>query len=65
MASYIGLDGSEFKRGDFDDSLAEIFSAENPCSLEQASCSQKEDAELPGDISPVVKQNPDKELIEG
>ena len=65
MASYIGLDESEFKRGDFDDSLAEIFSAENPCSIEQASCSQKVDAELPGDISPVVMQKPDKELIEG
>lgn len=65
MASYIGLDGSEFKRGDFDDSLAEIFSAENPCSTEQASCSQKDEALLPGDISPVAEQNPDKEFIEG
>jgi hypothetical protein len=65
MESYIGLDGSEFKRGNFDDSLAEIFSAENPCSLEQASCSQKEEAMLPGDISPVAEQNLDKEIFEG
>lgn len=65
MPSFIGLDGSEFKRRDFDESLAEIFSAENPCSLEQASRSQKEDAMLPGDISPVAEQNPDKEIFEG
>ena len=65
MPDKIGLDGSEFKRGDFDNSLAEIFSAENPCSYsfedEQASCSQK-DEEL---LSANNNSNPDKEIIEG
>ena len=66
MADYIGLDGAEFKRGDFDNSLAEIFSAETPCSLtEQESRSQMVPDRLSDDISDEVSPEPDKELVEG
>jgi hypothetical protein len=58
MPNYIGLDGSEFKRGDFDNSLAEIFSAEGPYP-------QMDFETLSDDISEERYQDPDKELIEG
>jgi len=63
MKDKIGLDGSEFKRGDFDDELAEIFSAENGCSIEQNYSSQKEDSQTIGDIADGGKMIPDKGVI--